>query len=176
MRTILHASLVVTLTLAAALPLRAQTAGDPNEIPEAGNWVALSGPRFGATVITGEAADRLQEEYGLNPVLLQFGWQMERRFFDSDAGIGGVTELIVLVGGLEQGTAIPSASFVVGLRNRDGFELGVGPNASPAGLGLALGGGINVRAGAISFPINVAIVSSETGVRFSTLVGFTTRR
>ena len=175
MRTIRFVLLAVALGAMAA-PLQAQVAGDPAFVPETGNWVSLSGPRFGATVVTGEAADVMREDFGLNPVLFQFGWQFERRFFDSSAGIGGVTELILLVGGLEQGTAIPSASWVVGLRNAAGLELGVGPNLSPAGIGLALGGGITIRSGSISFPISAAVVSGDAGVRFSTLVGFTTRR
>jgi len=176
MRSIRRVTLAaLTLSAVHIAPAAAQT-GDQAVIPATSNWVSLSGPRFGATIVTGEAGDRLREDHGLRPLLTQFGWQFERRFFDTDAGIGGVNELIFLIGGLDQGTAIPSVSWVVGIRNNDGLEVGVGPNLSPAGIALAMGGGVTLRAGSVNFPLNLALVSSDSGVRISTLVGFTTRR
>ena len=44
----------------------------------------------------------------------------------------------MLLGGLEQGLAIPSLNWMVGLRTSEGAEFGIGPNLTPAGAALAL--------------------------------------
>src|ERR671937_290435 len=52
------------------------------------------------------------------------------------------------------------------------FENGVGPNATPAGVALAMSMGMTFRAGALNVPVNVAVVPSRFGVRASILTGF----
>jgi hypothetical protein len=71
--------------------------------------------------------------------------------------------------------AIPSLSWLVGVRTRDGAEFGIGPNITPAGAALALAAGITFRAGAFNVPVNVAVVPSKSGVRVSVLSGFSFR-
>jgi hypothetical protein len=139
--------------------------------------LSLSGPRVGLTVLTGESARIAKEDHGVRrPVVTQFGWQFERRFLTQEAGPSGVFEWVFLVGGLEQGAFFPSVSWITGIRTASGIEVGAGPNATPLGLGFAVAAGVSVPSGYMQFPINIALVSSENGVRTSALVGFTTRR
>jgi hypothetical protein len=137
----------------------------------------LSGPRVGVTVVTGSNADRMRDEHDLHPVITQFGWQFETQLFATpDGSVAALTEVIPLVGGLEQGAVIPSISWLVGLRTANGTEIGVGPNLSLAGAGLAFAGGVTASVGDLNLPLNVALVPSRGGVRFSVLGGFTIRR
>ncbi|MDX5347094.1 MAG: hypothetical protein LPK19_07585, partial [Hymenobacteraceae bacterium] len=82
--------------------------------------IRLNGPRLGLTVVgPGELADKLDER-GVAQVISQFGWQFETRIFTTERGTSGLIELVPLVGGLEQGTFLPSISGIVGLRNGSG--------------------------------------------------------
>jgi hypothetical protein len=105
----------------------------------------------------------------------QFGWQFEKQFFSMQSGVTAVTEWVGLIGGLEQSLAIPSLSWMVGLRTASGAEFGVGPNITPAGAALALAAGVTLRAGVVNVPINVAYVPSKAGPRISVLSGFNLR-
>lgn len=138
--------------------------------------VHLDGPRVGLTYLgKGELRQRLMEE-GINPIISQFGWQFEKQYFSLNSGMAGLVEAVVLVGGLEQNTFLPSASFLVGLRNAKGFEFGFGPNLSLAGASLVISGGFTIQSGELNFPVNLALVPSSDGLRVSLLVGFNARK
>jgi hypothetical protein len=79
------------------------------------------------------------------------------------------------LGGLDQSVAIPSLSWMVGLRTRDGAEFGIGPNITPGGVALAIAGGVTLRAGVLNVPVNMAIVPSKVGTRISVMTGFNMR-
>ena len=87
-----------------------------------------------------------------------------------------VTEWVGLVGGLEQSVLLPSLSWMVGVRTRDGAEFGVGPNVTPAGTALVLATGFTFRTGTMNIPLNAAVVPSKAGTRFTLLSGFSLRR
>lgn len=146
-------------------------------IPPVTRTVNLSGPRIGFTSLSEGVVRKLQEERGIEirPLITQFGWQFEKQFYSKDSGLTAVNEWVVLFGGLEQGVALPSVSWIVGLRTRDGAEVGVGPNLTPAGVALAIAAGATFRAGALNVPVNVAVVPSQAGVRVSMLTGFNFR-
>ena len=82
----------------------------------------------------------------------------------------------VLVGGLEQGVALPSVNWLVGLRTKEGAEFGIGPNITPLGVGLVVAAGTTFRAGILNIPVNFAMVPSKSGIRVSILTGFNTKR
>ena len=105
----------------------------------------------------------------------QFGWQFEKQFYTKDGGVTAVNEWVFLLGGLDQGVALPSLSWLVGVRTRDGAEFGIGPNITPGGVALALAAGVTLRAGKLNVPINVAIVPSKVGTRISVMTGFNMR-
>ena len=138
--------------------------------------VKLGGPRIGVTYITpGKFANKLEDNYDANPILTQFGWQFETRFFTLPDGFSGVFELVPLIGGLEQGLFLPSISGLIGVRTANGIEFGVGPNVSLAGAAIVFAAGITLRSEYINFPINVAYVPSKDGGRMGFLFGFNYR-
>jgi hypothetical protein len=77
---------------------------------------------------------------------------------------------------MDQDVVIPSLTWMVGLRTREGVEFGVGPNITPAGVSMAIAAGVTMRAGPLNVPMNVAIVPGKAGTRVSILTGFNTRR
>jgi hypothetical protein len=136
---------------------------DPSHDPHE-RGLRLGGPRFGCSYITGGGFNQLQNTVHqskpgtqVEPLFTQFGWQMEYRMFRNDQGMTALTEVIPLVGGLEQGLALPSLTWLFGLRNRDGWELGVGPNVGLDGVSMMLGAGCTAGYSGINIPINVAV-------------------
>jgi hypothetical protein len=172
---VLMRSAVFALTLSAmVVPVGAQTVIPPPPPPKT---VSLSGPRFGVTALSDGVVAKLHERsIDVRPMITQFGWQFERQFYAKDSGVAAVNEWVALVGGLDQGVVLPSLSWLVGLRTREGTEFGVGPNVTPAGVALALAAGATVRAGIMNVPMNVAVVPSSAGTRVSFLTGFNMRR
>ena len=145
-------------------------------IPPIPRAVSLSGPRVGLTVLSPGIVDALQERHvDIRPVLSQFGWQFEKQFYSTQGGLTAVTEWVGLLGGLEQSVAIPSLSWMVGLRTPNGTEFGIGPNVTPAGTALVIAAGGTFRSGVLNVPVNVAVVPSKAGVRVSFLTGFNMR-
>ena len=139
--------------------------------------VNLSGPRFGLTALSTGVVDELAwRNIDVGPNISQFGWQFEKQFYTRESGVAAVNEWVVLLGGLDQGVALPSVSWLVGLRTREGAEFGIGPNITPAGVALALAAGVTFRSGNLNVPMNVAVVPSKAGTRISVLTGFSMRR
>jgi hypothetical protein len=164
------------------------------------------GPRVGLTFISaGTTRTRIADAFNrsdITPFVSQFGWQFETRIFTLENGAAGLIEFIPLIGGIEQGLFLPSASGIIGFRGANGVEFGVGPSVSLAGFGLVLAAGASFKVGKITFPINIAFspnikkilpdqqiydwntgtyqtVPGETtnsGFRLSLLVGFNSRK
>jgi len=169
-----HAVVVILSLTVFAGAASAQNVLEP---PGFTKTVNLSGPRFGLTALSTGVVDELHKrsiDVGSN--ISQFGWQFERQFYSRGSGVAAVNEWVVLLGGLDQGVALPSLSWMVGLRTRDGAEFGIGPNITPAGVALAVAGGVTFRAGTLNVPMNVAVVPSKVGTRISVLTGFNMRR
>jgi hypothetical protein len=152
----------------------------PNPQPEepAPYMMKLNGPRFGVTYIANGALTRkLEERYNhISPVITQFGWQFETQIFNIEGGPSGLIEFVPLIGGLDQGIFLPSASLICGLRAGSGLELGFGPNLSAAGTGVVLAIGTSFTTGNVHFPFNFAVVPSREGTRFSLMCGFNYRK
>jgi hypothetical protein len=158
--------------------------------------LSLAGPRVGITVLSDSIVDKLEnEDIHISPFITQFGWQFEKQFSTGADGPALVTEWVLLAGGVEQGVFLPSVSWLVGVRARNGLEFGVGPNLSVAGGALVATAGVTFRAGALNIPVNLAVVPSKVNwvtyggppafrsteierraLRVSLLFGFNTRR
>lgn len=141
---------------------------EPDPIPS----IHLDGPRVGLTVLTGNLAKKMENEFQASPIISQFGWQFESQYFTLDNGTAGVVEFVALLGGLEQNLVIPSASLLIGLRSYKGIEFGVGPNVSVGGASFVFAGGYTFSTNGIHFPINLAVVPGKDGTRVSLLFGF----
>jgi hypothetical protein len=171
-RVVRHAAHAALLTLLLCAPAWSQPA-----LPPVAKSADLSGPRFGLTLLSDGVVGKLEERsIHVGPHISQFGWQFEKQFFSGDGSVTMVTEWVALVGGLEQSVALPSLSWMVGVRTRDGAEFGIGPNVTPAGTALVLATGMTFRAGAVNVPVNVAVVPSKSGTRVTVLSGFSLRR
>jgi hypothetical protein len=145
--------------------------------PPPAKAVSLSGPRFGVTSLSDGVVAKLQERsIDVRPMITQFGWQFERQFYSQNSGVAAVNEWVVLVGGLDDGVVLPSLTWLVGLRTKEGTEVGVGPNVTPVGVALAFAAGVTLRAGIMNVPMNLAVVPSKAGMRVSFLTGFNMRR
>jgi hypothetical protein len=161
----------VVLTLAVSTLAAAQTTPSPIKA------VNLSGPRIGVTSLSQGVIDKLAERgIEVRPLITQFGWQFEKQFYSQDSGLTAVTEWIILVGGLEQDVVLPSVSWIVGLRTKEGAEFGIGPNVTPAGTAIVFAAGVTFRAGALNLPVNFAVVPAKAGTRVSLLGGFNFRK
>lgn len=162
------------LLVVAALPAAAQNVIPPPPRPTV---AGLAGPRFGVTMLPDGVVSELREHnIELRPTISQFGWQFEKQFYAKDSGVAVLNEWVVLVGGLDQGVALPSLSWLVGMRTANGTEFGAGPNVSASGVGLVIAAGTTLRAGFLNVPVNFAVVPSRQGTRISFLTGFSVRR
>ena len=170
--TIRHSVLTALFAVVFSVPAVAQTGPPPR--PQTAD---LSGPRFGLSLLADGVVEKLAERnihVGKN--ISQFGWQFEKQFYTQDSGVTMVTEWVALVGGLDQSAVLPSVSWLVGVRTRDGAEFGIGPNVTPAGTALVLATGMTFRTGAFNIPVNVAVVPSKSGSRVTILSGVSFRR
>lgn len=165
-----RALMALCLVTAAAVPAQ-MDAQQPGELVRR---LGRTGPRFGVTWMSGALVDTIQSKYQLDvlPVVTQFGWQFESQFASLENGPVALNEWVVLVGGLDQGLFLPSLTWLVGIRTEGGFEFGVGPNATPATVALAMSTGYTFKAGALAVPVNLAVVPSRYGMRVSVLTGF----
>jgi hypothetical protein len=173
----MRAAVLMVLFASIAGPLNAQTTTtDVTVPPPPVKTVSLSGPRFGFTSLSDGVVDTLRERsIDVRSGMTQFGWQFEKQFYTKSGGIAAVNEWVLLLGGLEQGVALPSLTWLVGLRSAGGAEFGLGPNITPAGVALAVAGGVTFRSGALNVPVTFAVVPSKAGMRVSMLTGFNMR-
>ena len=157
----------------------------------------LAGPRIGLTFLThGTSADFINHRESFYDVakdeevftedqqiafISQYGWQWETRFADGGE-VTGIVEWVALVGGMEKGFFLPSASSLVGLRSEHGYEFAAGPNISISGIGMVITAGYNLTFGNLNVPVNLAFVPGKsgawwdnndyTGARISLMIGF----
>jgi hypothetical protein len=179
--TVASLAMPVLFVLAGSVPAFGQTPSRASDHPQTISArvygpVSLSGPRFGVTFLGDGIVEKLAEhDIEVGQAVTQFGWQFEKRFYAGASGLTALNEWVVLIGGLDQGTALPSVTWLAGLRTREGAEFGIGPNITPLGFGLAVAAGTTFRAGVLNIPVNIAVVPSKSGMRVSFLTGFNTR-
>jgi hypothetical protein len=173
----MRVAVLMVLIATLAVPVGAQSQTPDITIPPPPlKTVNLSGPRFGVTMLSEGVVNKLHERsIDVRPGITQFGWQFEKEFYSKQGGVAAMNEFVMLFGGLEQGVVLPSLNWMVGLRSSSGAEFGIGPNLTPAGVALALAGGVTFRSGALNVPVTFAIVPSSAGTRMSMLTGFNLR-
>jgi hypothetical protein len=135
-----------------------------------------SGPRLGVAYLTrgSETAKQLNKPF--SPVTTLFGWQFEHPFDVGPELPTVVSEVVLLVGGLEQNLVLPSATWLIGVRQANGVEFGVGPTITGAGTQIAFAGGITHHFSMVNVPINVAVAPARKGVSLSLTAGFNWQR
>lgn len=135
-----------------------------------------SGPRLGVAYLTrgSETAKQLNKPF--YPVTTLFGWQFEHPFDMGPDFPTVVSEVVLLVGGLEQNVVLPSATWLIGVRQTNGFEVGVGPTITGSGTQVAVAAGVTHHFSAVNVPVNVAVAPARKGVSLSLTAGFNMRR
>jgi hypothetical protein len=135
-----------------------------------------SGPRIGMAYLTrgSETARRLNKSF--SPLTSVFGWQFERPIDVGPRGWRVMTELVPLVGGLEQNVPLPSLTWLVAARKPNGIELGVGPTITGAGTQVTFAGGVTKVVGDVDIPVNFAFAPARRGAVLLLTAGFNTRR
>lgn len=157
-----------TVLILAAV-LLAQTAGAQEPQPRVRS---MAGPRIGVTYLGSHRRQNVLTGKNLTSFMTQFGWHSEQAVFPINGGPTLVIEEVFLVGGVEQQALVPSLTLLVGVRARSGLEFGLGPNLTMDGAALAFAGGKSFNLGGVSIPVNLAVVSSQTGMRTTLLLGF----
>lgn len=161
--------------LAPGRPLRCQ-------VPVVGRAIVItepddrSGPRFGVAYLTRGSETAKNEAKPFSPLTTLFGWQIEHPFDLGPQAPTLVTEVVLLVGGLEQNVVLPSATWLVGLRQTNGVEFGLGPTVTGTGTQIAFAAGITKKFGSVNVPVNVAVAPARVGVALSVTAGFNVRR
>jgi hypothetical protein len=137
----------------------------------------LAGPRFGFTTFTGETA-KAREAADLQPMMTQFGWQLETQVVSLESRAQALMEWVFLVGGVEQSELNLSLAWMAGYRMENGVEIGVGPNVSwnkdteNYTSSMIVAGGATLGNNDIRIPVNVAVGMAKGGPRITTLLGW----
>lgn len=132
----------------------------------------LSGPRVGFGFVAGIPRTELEDRYGVRPLVTEFGWQFEQLVLPRPGAVNFVVEEVVLLGGLDQGSVLPSVRASVGIRHPAGLAVGVGPSLSPYGLGVGFSVGVNLRYGTVTLPLSLSAVRNGDATRVTLLGGF----
>lgn len=132
-----------------------------------------SGPRLGLAYLFGGSVTADSANKRFSPFTTLFGWQFEHQFDVGPDMPALMSELILLVGGIEQNVPLPSASFLLGIRQHNGVEFGVGPTITGAGTQVVVAGGITWQTAKLNFPVNLAVApGGQKGVSVSITTGF----
>jgi hypothetical protein len=171
-------SIILTLGLLAAIaiPARAQRyEGTVDELTFAQR--NLGGPRLGATYVMGQNTLTKQlKQNNIGSFISQFGWHFEYQIIPRGYGPSFVIQFVPLVGGVEYGQLIPSATLAMGIRFPNGIEFGMGPNAIVTQTGvksaLVIAVGKSINYGGVSIPLNLAFATNPDGNRISFIFGY----
>ena len=159
-----------------SMTIHAQTIVDAGSDVPIIKPLQLDGPRVGVTMLNSQYYNRnVNDSLGVGPIISQFGWQFEWKYFETAGGSAGLFEFIPMIGGLDQGLFIPSANALVGFRTGKGWEIGCGPNVSVVGTGFVIAAGYTFKSGYMNFPVNFAITPGKNQTRFSILIGWNER-
>lgn len=172
-RTVLLLALLPGIILGRALRCQAPVVGQAIVITPPDD---RSGPRFGVAYLTRGSETARNQAKPFSPLTTLFGWQIEHPFDLGSEAPTLVTEIIFLVGGLEQNVVLPSATWLVGLRQTNGIEFGLGPTVTGSGTQIAVAAGITQKFGSVNVPVNVAVAPARVGVALSITAGFNVRR
>lgn len=138
------------------------------------------GPRLGVSGVLAypdDFTESVQEVFPDGtyfPVMTVFGINFEQRVLLGQTDSHFVFQEIVLVSGLEQSIALPTASILIGFRDYSGFEIGAGPTISFSGLGVVVAVGWTFSTNGVFIPVDVSCVlpSAQSPTRLALTTGF----
>jgi hypothetical protein len=106
------------------------------------------------------------------PVVSLFGITLEQRILLGQTRSHFAFQEVVLVGGLEQGIALPEGAFLIGYRDYSGFEVGAGPVLHIGGIGVVVAIGYTISFKGMYVPMDLSLVIPTSDRPAS--IGFTT--
>jgi hypothetical protein len=166
----------IVLVLAIALVLSFPVFSE-DERPEA--FSLIIGPRIGGSYVleTPESfTSSVSSLYSGNyfPAVTLFGVTVEERILLGQTKSHFAFQEVLLIGGLEQGIALPEGAFLIGYRDFSGFELGVGPILHIGGIGVvaAIGWTFSFRGAFIPVDISFVFPNADRPPSISVTTGF----
>jgi len=157
--------IVVLVALVLSMSLFAQ--GGEGEGPEA--FSLMVGPRVGVsgTIVLPDAfSSSVRALYPSGtyfPVVTLFGVTVEQRILLGNTRSHFAFQEVVLVGGLEQGIALPEGALLIGYRDYSGFEIGIGPILHLAGVGVVAAAGFTFSFKGMFVPVDLSVIIPNMG-------------
>ncbi|MGA2762252.1 MAG: hypothetical protein ABSG17_02700 [Spirochaetia bacterium] len=152
-------------------------ADDTQEGPEAFSFVF--GPRIGGSYVatTPESfTSSVNAFYPGNyvPAVTLFGVTLEQRILLGQTRSHFAFQEVLLIGGLEQGVALPEGAFLIGYRDYSGFEFGIGPILHVGGISViaALGWTFSFSGAYVPVDVSLVIPNAERPASISITTGF----
>lgn len=153
---------VTVVALAISVPIFAQGTEADGEGPAAFSMIV--GPRVG---VSGTIAQ--PEEFSASvaalypagsyfPAVSLFGITVEQRILLGRTRSHFAFQEVVLIGGLEQGIALPEGAILIGYRDYSGFEIGAGPILHLAGVGVVAAAGFTFAFNGMFIPVDVSVI------------------
>jgi hypothetical protein len=159
-----------------ALVLSVSVFADDLEGPEA--FSLIIGPRIGASYILDTPEDFTSSVKSLYPsgsyfpAVTLFGVTVEQRILLGETKSHFAFQEVVLIGGLEQGIALPEGALLIGYRDFSGFEFGIGPILHLRGVGVVVAAGYTISFRGMFVPVDLSVIIPSADRRAS--IGITT--
>jgi hypothetical protein len=170
----------VFLVLLLSVALASAFSDEEREQPP--DFQMIIGPRVGVSYVATDPESFTEtveliywnEGRGYVPVTSLFGIIAEQRILLGETASHFAFQEVVLVSGLEQSIALPSASLLIGYRDASGFEIGFGPNVTLSGIGVVVAIGYTIDYRGVYVPIDLSCVipSRERPAQFAFTTGF----
>jgi hypothetical protein len=155
------------IVILAALVLSTPLFADDGEGPEA--FSIIVGPRVGVSgtiavpEVFSSSVSALYPSGTYFPVLTLFGLTVEQRILLGSTRSHFAFQEVVLVGGLEQGIALPEGAVLIGYRDYSGFEIGIGPILHLAGVGVVAAAGYTFSFKGMFVPVDLSVIIPNAG-------------
>ena len=147
-------SLVLTFIVVAAVAAQSDDS-------ETDRFAFVFGPRIGVSwrfITADEFSAEVRDYFGEGsyfPVISLFGALAEQRFLLGETTSHFVIQEVVFIAALEQSIALPSGAVLIGYRSSTGFEFGVGPTFSFAGMGVVVAAGWTFSYKGVFIPVDI---------------------
>jgi hypothetical protein len=157
-KTMVAAAVAIVLTAS----LFAEDGQRDGEGPEAFSMIV--GPRMGVSGTVdapSDFSDRVSSIYPAGsyfPVVTLFGITVEQRILLGRTRSHFAFQEVILVGGLEQGIALPEGALLIGYRDYSGFEIGAGPILHLAGIGVVVAAGFTFSFSGMFIPLDLSVI------------------
>lgn len=114
------------------------------------------------------------------PAVTVFGVTIEERILLGQTRSHFAFQEVVLIGGLEQGIALPEAAVLIGYRDYSGFEFGIGPILHLGGISVVAALGWTFSYQGVYVPVDISLIIPNTdrpaSISFTTGFNFQVRR